>query len=60
MYGKVESMKVRIGVGSKAVTEAFGCVVFVALTFCRPTTRSREISGARVKETLLGTNLEVS
>jgi len=53
-------MKVNIGVGSKDVAELFGCVVFVILIDCRPTTRSREMSGAREKETLLGTNREES
>ena len=57
MKGKVESMNVRIGFGSKGVTAPSASVDVID---CRPTTRSREISGARLKVTLFGISRERS
>lgn len=57
MKGKVESMKVWIEFGSKEIVEPFAAVEVID---CRPTTRSREESGARLKVTLLGISLEIS
>ena len=50
-------MNVRIGVGSSSVVKLLAAV---ARIICKPTTRSRDISGAREKETLFGTNREAS
>ena len=53
-------MNVKIGAGSRAC----GCEVDLSALLdvidCKPTTRSREMSEAREKETLFGTNLERS
>lgn len=57
MKGKVESMKVQIGFGNNECVEPFAAVDIID---CRPTTKSREISGARSKVTLFGTSLEES
>ena len=57
MKGKVESIKVKIEVGSKFVVDLFAVVELID---CSPTTKSREISGARSKVTLFGTSLEAS
>ena len=57
IYGNVESIKVRIGDGSNDVVEPFASL---AVMDCRPTTISREISGAREKDTLLEMNRDVS
>ena len=56
MWDTVESMKVRMPSESRVF-----CVdpeVYVIV--CSPTTRSRDMSLANVKETLLGVNLEAS
>ena len=50
-------MKVEIDSGSKDMTEPLAAVEVID---CRPTTKSREISGARSKVTLFGMNLEES
>ena len=57
MYGHEESMNVRIEFGSSDATEP---VEFFEVMDLRPTTRSRETSLARWKETLFGINLEES
>ena len=57
MKGKVESIKVKIEVGSKSAVDPFAVVELID---CSPTTKSREISGARSKVTLFGTSLEAS
>ena len=57
MYGIVESMKVQIGFDRSNTAEPFA---YVAVIDCRPTIRSRETSGAREKETLLGTSRDES
>ena len=57
MKGKVESIKVRMGVGSKEIVEPFAAVEVMD---CKPTTRSLDISGAISKVTLFGTSLETS
>ena len=57
IYGNVESMNVNIGEGSNDVVEPFASL---AVMDCRPTTISREISGAREKDTLLGMNRDAS
>ncbi len=57
MNGRVESMKVEIGFGSKDIAAPSASVEVIA---CRPTTRSREMSGAISKVTLFGTSLERS
>jgi len=52
--GVVESMKVRIDVGSRdfcCVTESFSDVDFID---CKSTTRSRELLDAKGNDTLLG------
>ena len=50
-------MKVRIDEGSKDIGEPFAAVEVID---CRPTTKSREMSGARSKVTLFGTSRERS
>lgn len=57
IYGNVESMNVRMGDGSNDVVEPFASL---AVMDCRPTTISREMSGAREKDTLLGMNRDAS
>ena len=57
IYGNVESMNVSIGDGSNDVVEPFASL---AVMDCRPTTISREMSGAREKDTLLGMNRDAS
>lgn len=57
MKGKVESMKVKIEVGSKDIPDPFAAVEVMDW---RPTTRSRDMSGARSKVTLFGINRERS
>ena len=56
----VESIKVRIGFGSKDCTRVVESFVVVEEIDCSPTTRSREISVAWERDTLLGTNRERS
>ena len=59
----VESIKVRIGFGNKNccwVTRVVESFVVVEEIDCSPTTRSREISVAWERDTLLGTNRERS
>ena len=50
-------MNVSIGDGSNDVVEPFASL---AVMDCRPTTISREMSGAREKDTLLGMNRDAS
>ena len=57
MSGIVESMNVRIGSDSNHATEPFSCLVVMEFKL---TTRSPEESGARAKETLLGTSRDES
>lgn len=57
MKEKVESIKVRIGVGSKEIVEPFAAVEVMD---CKPTTRSLDMSGAMSKVTLFGISLETS
>ena len=63
IYGRVESMKVGIGFGSRfcrSVTRILESSVVVEEIDCSPTTRSREGSLALERDTLLGTNRERS
>ena len=57
MKGKVESMKVKIGLGSK---DTVAPSASVEATDCRPTSKSREMSGPRLNVTLFGTSRERS
>ena len=57
MSGIVESMNVRIGSDSNHAIESFSCLVVME---SKLTTRSPEESGARVKESLLGTSRDES
>ena len=57
IYGKVESIKVSIVDDSNDAAEPLACVEVID---CKPTTRSREISGARKKDTLSGIMREES
>ena len=57
MSGVVESMKVQIGSDSNDTTDSSA---YLAVTECRLTVRSREMSGSREKETLFGTNRDES
>ena len=50
-------MKVQIGFGNNEWFEPFAAIEVID---CRPTTKSREISGARSKVTLFGTSFEES
>ena len=56
MKGVLESMKVKIGDGTNEVI----VLLFTHVIACRPTIRSRDISGDRVSITLLGINRERS
>ena len=57
MKGKVESIKVKIGLGSKYVGVLSRAVKDIC---CSPTTISRDMSGAKSKVTLFGISLEAS
>ena len=50
-------MKVKIGFGNNECCEPFAAVEVID---CRPTTKSREVSGAKLKVMLFGINLEES
>ena len=50
-------MKVKIDAGSKDTADPLAVVEVID---CRPTTKSRETSGARSKVTLFGISLEAS
>ena len=56
----MESMNVKIGAGSRACGCEFDLSVVLDVINCKPTTTSREMSEAREKEILFGTNLERS
>ena len=57
MRGTVESRKVRMGVERRDVVVRLRFMVVMSWS---PTTRSRSMSEARVKETLLGVNRSAS
>lgn len=57
MKGKVESINILIADGSNDVATRVASVKDID---CRPTTISRETSGARLKDTLFGVYLERS
>lgn len=55
--GIVESIKVKVGVESKGIIDPFELVVLMAF---KPTTKSRDESGASEKDTSLGSNCDAS
>ena len=59
MCGIVESIKERMGVGKRFVW-LFSWLALLTMMDWIPTTRSRELSEAKRKDTLLGVNLEAS